>query len=66
MYVNRKYNIGLRIASAFVLRELYKNNQAYIQVFLNDQLALNSIKDFLSQENQQYIIEGKFKFKKKI
>lgn len=30
MYVNRKYNIGLRIASAFVLRELYKNNQAYI------------------------------------
>ncbi len=51
-YKTADNNMGLRVATAFILRELYKNNSTYINFFLQDEKSLSSIKDFLIDNDQ--------------
>lgn len=39
-YDNLINPIGLRIASGFILREIYKNKKIYVNYFLQDQNAI--------------------------
>jgi hypothetical protein len=50
MKVNTINIIGLRIAVAFILRELYKNHKIYVEAFISNDDCIKCLKDFLGQE----------------
>ena len=50
-YNTSKNEFGLRIASSYVLRELYKNKIDYVNKFLKDLNSVESLKDFLQSSN---------------
>lgn len=47
MKVNNQNIIGLRIAVAYILRELYKNHKIYVEAFISNDDCIKCLKDFL-------------------
>ena len=54
-YNTSKNEFGLRIASSYVLRELYKNKIDYVDKFLKDLNSVESLKDLLQSSNTYHI-----------
>ena len=50
MKVNNQNIIGLRIAVAYILRELYKNHKIYVEAFISNDDCIKCLKDFLQDK----------------
>jgi len=43
--------MGFRLACGYILRELFKNKAKLIEIFINDNQAMDAIAEFLDSTN---------------